>query len=417
MKLLTLGWELVPFYAGGLGIVCTELTKALSNCGIEITFVMPYGPPDLKPEYLKTLIIADNVPLVYENVRFERICSLLYPYITVEEYREIREKVIEQPRGSRQKLYGDDIIEEMHRFAARVAQIVNPDDFDIIHAHDWTTFPAGILLKKLYNKPLIVHVHITEFDKSGGTHADPYVYSIEQEGMLAADRVITVSELLKDLCVNKYFIPEEKITVVHNAPVPMEPTKHYSDLPLEKKEPIAMFAGRITLQKGPDYFVEAAKYVLEKRPDVTFIMAGYGNMLPQLINRATELGIIHKFIFTGYYNRREAERLFAMADVFVMPSVSEPFGLVAYEAQIKHTPVIVSKQSGVSEVLRHCLKVDFWDIKELANKILAVLEYEPLQEELAESGFKEATSTSWDEPAEKCIKIYNELLANQRGRN
>ena len=416
MKILTLGWEIVPFFAGGLGIVCTELTRSLVQKGIDVTFCMPYGPKDLKPSFLNHLIVAEHAPALPNNVDIAMVIPMLYPYATKESYRERYDQYGSKKGKRRATLYGPDLLEEMFHFAARVTELVNPDDFDLIHAHDWTTFPAGAVLKRLFKKPLVVHVHITEFDKSGGMHADPKIFKIEQEGMLAADMVITVSGFMRDTCTKRYLIPEDKITVVHNAPVPMREAKPHQPASYKTTDKIVMFAGRITLQKGPDYFVEAARYILEKRDDVTFIIAGSGDMLPQLISRAGELGILHKFIFTGYYTREQAEVLFEMADVFVMPSVSEPFGLVAYEALIKKTPLIISRQSGVSEVLNHCLKVDFWDVKRMASKILAILEYPSLDQELSESGYREAKQTSWEALADKCIDIYTAVLKKHGGK-
>jgi glycosyltransferase involved in cell wall biosynthesis len=315
----------------------------------------------------------------------------------------------EKSDSSGKPLYGRNILEEVYRFAAKVALIAEEERFDVIHAHDWTTFPAAIAAKNVSGKPMIVHVHITEFDKTGGNHANPDVYRIEKEGMDQANLVITVSDFIRQRCIQSYFTDPRKIRVVHNAASSMDESIDYQGGRLKDKDKIVLFAGRVTLQKGPDYFIDAAKLVLEKDPNVTFILAGTGDMLPAMIQKAAAMGISHKFIFPGFYNRAEAEKLFSMADVFVMPSVSEPFGVVPYEAQIKKTPTIISKQSGISEVLTHCLKVDFWEVKELAGKILALLHYPTLNKTMTENGYWEAKHSTWDKPAGLCINLYQEL--------
>ena len=360
MKVLMLGWELPPFFAGGVGIVCNELAKELTKQGVEITFVMPSGPKGLSVPHIKKILVANNL---HSNaaIKIKKVDSLLAAYQTPEQYEETYRQHLKDVGGSEGKpLYGKNLLEEVHRFAAKVALIAADEPFDVIHAHDWTCFPAGIAARNVSGKPLIVHMHITEFDKTGGMHANPDVYRIEQQGMQQADLVIAVSNFIRNRCIHNYFIDPAKIRVVHNAATSMNESVHYDGGRLKEKDKIVLFAGRITLQKGPDYFVDAAKIVLDHDPNVTFIIAGSGDMLPQVIDKVARLGISHKFIFPGFYNRDEAEKLFSMADVFVMPSVSEPFGVVPFEAQIKKTPTIISRQSGISEVLNHCLKVDFW---------------------------------------------------------
>ncbi|MBN1274806.1 glycosyltransferase family 4 protein [Candidatus Woesearchaeota archaeon] len=411
MKVLMLGWELPPFFAGGVGIVCNELAKALTKQGVEITFVMPSGPKGLAVSHIKKILVANNL-LDDTKIKLRPIDSLLTAYQTSERYdADYQRYLAEIGDTSGKPLYGKNILEEVHRFAAKVAMIALMEDFDIIHAHDWTTFPAAIAAKNVTGKPLVVHVHITEFDKSGGAHASPDIYRIEKQGMDAADLVITVSDFIRQRCIHNYFVDPKKIRVVHNAATTMNESVSYDGGRLKEKDKIVLFAGRVTLQKGPDYFVDAAKLVLEKDPNVTFILAGNGDMLPRMIDKAASLGISHKFIFPGFYNRDDAEKLFSMADVFVMPSVSEPFGVVPYEAQIKKTPTIISKQSGISEVLSHCLKVDFWDVRELAAKILALLHYPTLNGTMAQNGYWEAKSSNWSKPAAKCINLYKELGA------
>ncbi len=373
MKILMLGWELPPAFAGGVGIVCNEMMRALTNAGVEITFIMPSGPRGLHVPHIKKIMITNNLSIAKKNIKIRTVDSLLRAYQSSEdyakEYARHERLLAETGDSASNKLYGKNLMEEVHRFAAIAALIAQEEDFDVVHAHDWTTFLAGIAIKNTTGKPLICHVHITEFDKTGGVHANPDVYRIEKQGMDAADLIIAVSNWTKNRCVETYYQDPRKIRVVHNAATSMDEGSCYDGGRLKEKDKIVLFAGRVTLQKGPDYFVDAAKMVLDHDPNVTFIIAGSGDMLPAMIQKAAHLGIAHKFIFPGFYNREEAEKLFSMADVFVMPSVSEPFGIVPYEAQIKKTPTIISRQSGISEVLNHCLKVDFWDVHDIAAKI------------------------------------------------
>ncbi|MGV8150271.1 MAG: glycosyltransferase family 4 protein [Candidatus Woesearchaeota archaeon] len=417
MKVLMLGWEFPPFFAGGVGIVCYELTKAFSKRNdIQITYVMPYGPKDLHSDHVR-LLAADNI-VPNSKIQIKKISSLLGAYMSPQEYLEQLKKIQsthmkqsneEIDKDNTFRLYGSNLLEEVYRFAEKIKILASEEEFDIIHAHDWTTFPAAIALKELTGKPLVVHIHITEFNKSGGNGVNQQLYEIEKEGMQKADAVIAISHLVKDICIRHYSVPEYKIRVIHNANIGMNETSpHYSEM--KRYHKIVLFAGRITLQKGPEYFIEAAKKVCKYRDDVKFIMAGSGDMLNRMIEKATSLGIGDKFIFHGFYNRDDAEKFFSMADVFVMPSVSEPFGVVPLEAMIKRTPTIVSKQSGVSEILNHTLKVDFWDIDEMANKILALLNYSPLHTEISSQGYNEAKSLTWDAPAQKCIDLYNMLM-------
>lgn len=414
MKVLMLGWEFPPFFAGGVGMVCYELTKAFSKRDdIQVTYVMPYGPKDLSSSHVR-LIAAENL-LPSANIKLRRIKSTLSAYISPDEYIQNLKKLNSKESSSGLdkdntfRLYGKNLLEEVYRFAERVKLLAYEEDFDVIHAHDWTTFPAAIALHELTGKPLIVHIHITEFNKSGGNNVNQLLYDIEKQGMQKANAIIAISNLIKDICVKHYGIDQKKIHVIHNANVEMdEHITHLSDI--KKYNKIVLFAGRMTLMKGPDYFVEAARKVCNYRNDVKFIMAGAGDMLNRMIDRAAQLGIADKFIFHGFYTREDAEKFFAMADVFVMPSVSEPFGVVPLEAMIKNTPTIISKQSGVSEVLSHTLKVDFWDTDEMANKILALLNYAPLHTEITFRGYREAKGMTWDEPAQKCINLYKKLL-------
>jgi glycosyltransferase involved in cell wall biosynthesis len=278
----------------------------------------------------------------------------------------------------------------------------------VIHAHDWLTYKAGINAKKISGKPLIVHVHATEFDRTGGNSINQDVYRLEKEGMDYADKIITVSNYTKNMVVANYGIDPRKIEVVHNA---VEFTDfRWPDAKIKDGIKTVLFLGRITLQKGPDYFVYAAKRISDIYPNVRFIVVGSGDMQPFMIKKSAELGISDRMIFAGFMQGDDVDKAFQMADVYVMPSVSEPFGITPLEALRNHVPVIISKQSGVSEVLRNALKVDFWDIDEMTNKVVSVLKYSELHEELRDNGVDEVRKFSWDNPAGKCMDIYHNLM-------
>lgn len=408
MKILMLGWEFPPYFAGGVGVVCEALSRALAARGAQITFVMPSGPATAHAEHLRLLVASRHASAA--RARLVRVPSLLQAYQDEEEYARLYGAGFAGGRYA--GLYGPDLLGEVQRFGTEVAQVVEDLDleFDVIHAHDWTTFPAGLELKARTKKPLVVHVHITEFDKTGGQHADPRIYAIEQAGMQGADAVVAVSQLVKDRCVRQYGADPKRVRVVHNAvertPEGLRPRA------LVKRGKIVLFLGRVTLQKGPDYFVEAARRVLDFDPNVTFVLAGTGDMTLRLVERSAELGIGSRMLFTGFVDREEAAQLYGIADVFVMPSVSEPFGLVALEAMDRGIPVILSKQSGVGEVVRNVLKVDFWDVNDMADKILGALAYPSMREEISRGAEKELARLTWAAAAAQIQDIYYELTTN-----
>lgn len=305
--------------------------------------------------------------------------------------------------------YGSDLFGDAQRYAKLVAALGLTEQFDVIHAHDWLTYPAGLLLKQITGKPLICHIHATEFDRSG-EHINQQVYDIERAGMNGADRVIAVSRLTKAVVHKRYSVPDEKIDVVYNG-VAQHEAQPQRGAAIESDDRIVLFLGRITMQKGPEYFIQAAKRVLEKVENVKFVVAGSGDMAVRMIEHAASIGIGHKVLFTGFLRGRDVDRVYQMADCYVMPSVSEPFGIAPLEAMRNDVPVIVSKQSGVSEVLTHALKVDFWDTDEIANKIVAVLRYPPLGQTLREHGRFELRGLNWDGAAEKCVKVYGRAIA------
>ncbi len=313
--------------------------------------------------------------------------------------------------GTRDGGYGGDLFGDAQRYAGLVAALGVHERFDVIHAHDWLTYPAGLALRALTGKPLVCHIHATEFDRSGES-VNQQVYDIERAGMLGADRVIAVSRLTKSIVHRRYGVPENRIDVVYNG-VDQDSAQPKQGMAIERDERIVLFLGRITMQKGPEYFIRAAARVLEKEEKVKFVVAGSGDMAVKMIEEAAALGIGHKVLFTGFLRGRDVDRVFRMADCYVMPSVSEPFGIAPLEAMRNDVPVIVSKQSGVSEVLTHALKVDFWDTDEMANKIVAVLRYPPLGQTLREQGRFELRGLNWDGAAEKCVKSYARAIAGR----
>ncbi len=302
--------------------------------------------------------------------------------------------------------YGGDMVTKAHRYAHLALALAARERFDVIHAHDWMTYPAAIALKHATGKPMVAHIHSTEFDRSGENVNQP-LYDTERAGLHAADTVVAVSQLTKNICVARYGVHPDRIQVVYNG---VEDA--YQPRPgdkIEARDKIILFLGRITMQKGPEYFVAAAKRVLEKVPEAKFVVAGSGDMALRMIDLAAEMGIGHRLLFTGFLRGNDVQRIFKMADCYVMPSVSEPFGIAALEALAHDVPVIISKTSGVAEVLTHALKVDFWDTDEMANKIVAVLKYPPLRATLREHAPLELRGLTWDGAAARCVQIYQRL--------
>ncbi len=404
MKVLMFGWEFPPFNSGGLGTACYGITKALSKKGVEITFVLPRSL-SVKEGFLN--IISTKLP----KVKIKEVDSLLASYITFQSYKR-RFLLLEEGSSDLERYYCKDLMQEVERYSAMAKDIALEVEHDVIHVHDWMTFPAGIEANKVSGKPLVAHVHSTEIDRSGGHGVNPQVFRVEREGIKKAERIIAVSNLTKSRILKGYGVEKDKIDVVYNA-VDRDKfsgvLKGQNYFKIHNKK-IVLFLGRLTLHKGPDYFLYAAKKVLERKEDVIFVIAGTGDMEEQIIEQTAELGISDRVLFTGFLQDDQLREIYKLANLYVMPSVSEPFGITTLEALASGTPVIISKQSGVSEVLNHCLKVDFWDTDEMANKIIAVLENEELEECLASNGFAEVAKFSWDDAAKKIIEIYNQLL-------
>lgn len=424
-KVLMFGWEFPPYSVGGLGVACHGLTKSMVKLGLDITFVVPKAPKNAKSHFLN-LLVADRVNVEkgdtdeIEGVNLQKIDSLLMPYMNAQKYSSLVE-YLKKSGGTVENFiysnssknfdsknqYGLDLYEEVWRYANKAAIIARKEVFDIIHVHDWMTFQAGIVAKEVSGKPLVIHIHNTAFDRSGG-HPGKREYEIEKEGFEKADKIIAISYHVRDRLIQQYGVCSDKIIVAHNGIDIEEYCFKPSERYIENK--IVLYAGRVTLQKGPEYFIKAAAKICEIKDDVTFVLAGGGDMLPRMIELIARLKISDRFVITDWYNKQEGEAVMNMADVFVMPSVSEPFGLVPLEAMLQKTPTIISKQSGVSEILENTLKVDFWDVDELANKIVSVLDYDSLKNHLIEKGEAEVKSMTWDKAAFECKKVFESLI-------
>ncbi len=424
MKVLMFGWEFPPHISGGLGTACYGLVKGMAHHNQELIFVVPklWGDEDPLAEFVN----ASDVEIDYRERRFRdiwknltylEVSSFLVPYLDPEEYRKYTQRLKNDKESLDESVlsnkfnfsgkYGKDLIMEVSRYALVAGQIAKNKAHDLIHAHDWLSFPAGIAAKSISGKPLIAHVHATEFDRSGQT-VNQQVYDIERAGMEAADKIIAVSQLTKNTIVSKYGIPAEKVVVVHNAVLDTSVIKSKEEKKVPEK--IVTFLGRITFQKGPEYFVEAAAKVLGKDDNVRFVMAGSGDLLNTMVERVAELRIGTKFHFTGFLKGNDVDKMFALSDVYVMPSVSEPFGISPLEAVRHNTPVIISKQSGVAEVLQNAVKVDFWDIDAMADAIFALLHYDGISKMFKEMGREELKRLKWEHVAERVIKIYKETI-------
>jgi glycosyltransferase involved in cell wall biosynthesis len=428
MRVLMFGWEFPPYISGGLGTACLGLTKGLAGLGTDITFVLPKLESGEDGGHL-TLMGANRVRArigvmeilaLRERVKVLEVLSPLRPYLTEKEYRNILEHdetlTSKEIQGEIENDfaggYGGNLMAEIVRYSVVGAHLAATERFDVIHAHDWMTAPAGIEAKRVSGKPLVVHAHALEFDRSGDC-INQQVYDIERAGFEAADRIIAVSHYTKDTIVRRYSIDPAKITVVHNA---VSKERRFGQMRLKKpfREKLVLFLGRITFQKGPDYFVEAAAKVLEINPDVRFAMAGTGDMFPRMVERMAELRMADKFHFLGFVRGAEVEHIYAMSDLYVMPSVSEPFGITPLEAMVYNVPSIVSKQSGVSEILDNAVKIDFWDVDRLAFEILDILSDEKRAATLAAQGMETLKKVKWEIAAEHVLNVYRELTGGTR---
>lgn len=397
-----LGWEFPPFFAGGLGVVCYELTKVLSTfTDLDVTYVMPFGPDNLKSDHVKLIAAKTKIP----SIKVKTISTTIRAYMSELEYLESYKTLSAKDNGSA-SLYGKNLYEEVEKFAKRLLLMIEDLDFDVIHAHDWLTYPAAVALSKSTGKPLVVHMHNTVYDRYLGEVK--HEKDIESLGFNNADKIVAISNKIKNCIVDNYGIDPEKIVVIHNGNL-TDLHKSLVDKPKGKK--VVSYIGRVTKQKGVEYFISAAKRVLETRDDVEFFIVGSGDLVLECQKLIDSYGISSKVHMTKKpYTRKEAEHYFGNSNIFVMPSVSEPFGVVPFEAMAKGTPTIISKQSGISEVLKNTFKVDFWDIDEMADKINGLLMYEKLSNTMGNKAYYEFDNHSWEKPARRVFDLYKEVL-------
>ena len=417
------GWEFPPHISGGLGTACYGLTKGLSHFkDLDVQFVVPkaFGDEDQR---LIRVMGANNVKLSQKNISIEgflkkinyvEVDSHIIPYTDPEEYFNL---VNADESGTKQFVdtqftgqieftggYGPGLFQEIANYAYVAQLIAQENDFDVIHAHDWLTYPAGIAAKRATGKPLVIHVHATDFDRSGG-NVNPAVYELERTGMHAADRIIAVSNLTRNVIIEKYGVSPEKVVTVYNAVDPVSVSEKW-DVKKGFDEKVVTFLGRITMQKGPEYFVEVARRVLEKMDNVRFVMAGSGDMMAKMMHWAASLKIMDRFHFTGFLKGDDVYKMFSLSDVYVMPSVSEPFGISPLEALQTNVPVIISQQSGVSEILHYAIKVDFWDIDAMADAIYGILNYDGLSLFFKKHGKEEVENMKWENSARNVREVY-----------
>ena len=418
MKALMFGWEFPPHILGGLGTASYGLTKGMAAQGdMETTFVIPRPSGDEDTSFLR-IIGAGDTPVVYRDVNYDYVRDRLAGKMTPELYYHLRDHIYADFSHMRTNDLGcfefsgkylDNLLEEINNYSIVAGVIARSETFDIIHSHDWLTYPAGIHAKQVTGKPLVVHVHATDFDRSRG-NVNPTVFGIEMDGMNHADHIITVSDLTRRTVIEKYHQDPAKVTTVHNAVTPLAPS--ILALPDRRgvKDKVVTFLGRITMQKGCEYFVEAAAKVLERTKGVRFIMAGSGDMMDAMIRLAAERNISDRFHFTGFMKGQQVYEVFKASDVYVMPSVSEPFGISPLEAMQCGTPSIISKQSGCAEILTNCIKVDYWDIHALADAIYSICRNESLFDYLSVEGKKEVDQITWDKVGVWIRELYERTL-------
>ena len=388
-----LGWELPPHNSGGLGTACFQMCKALSRQGVGIEFIVPYTAAHDDIDFMK---VTPALPHSAKKIQKSGIAYDSFKYTLND--------------GTVQSI---GLLEHTDNYVAAVEEIAELGDFDVIHAHDWLTFRAGVRAKEISGKPLIVHVHATEFDRAGGKNGNPLVHEIEYMGLLMADRILAVSQITKDIIVREYDIPADKVEVVHNSidvscydDLDTENTYKYLTKMKANGYRVVANIGRLTVQKGLYNLLLAAREVVARAPKTLFLIVGSGEQYQELLQISADLGIAGNVIFTDFQRGKRLRDAYAVADLFVMPSISEPFGLTPLEAIGYGTPVLVSKQSGVSEVIHNCLKVDFWDINEMANQICSVVSNDALRDELHRQSQKEYQQLSWDNAAKKMISAY-----------
>jgi len=430
MRVLMFGWEFPPHISGGLGTASYGLTKGMAKLDdLEVIFVVPKAWGD-EDQSMVRLVGANQVHVAYKKVFYKgfrrpieriEVSSKIVPYTDPDNFWQLVNSetsehnfyVITNARGKVDfsGRYDTNLMDEIYKYSIVAALIADENEFDIIHAHDWLAYPAGIAAMEVSGKPLVIHVHATDFDRSGG-NVNPDVYRIEKNGMDAASKIITVSNLTRDIVINKYNINPDKVETVYNA---VEPVEIAENLIIKKgfDEKVVTFLGRITLQKGPEYFIEAAYKVLQVMDNVRFVMAGSGDMMEKMMRRAASLKITDRFHFTGFLKGTDVFTMLDMSDVYIMPSVSEPFGISPLEAMQSNVPVIISKQSGVAEILTHAVKTDFWDIDAMADAIYGILNYPALANMFIKNGKEEVIRLKWDNSARHVRDIYQRVIDNK----
>lgn len=418
-KVLMFGWEFPPVISGGLGVATLGLCKALAPMA-NVQMVIPKSVPNFSIPNIKLVGLNSFTQqeldqlFTHENKFYRKHYHQhqhwdINPYTKVPEGEYIHQKFFsvfqEQIRPFEiEDLYAGDVIKKVIEFARIAVQYGLNQSFDIIHAHDWMTFLPAMELKRRTGKPLVLHVHSTEYDRSG-PESKNWVYDLEQQGMHEADFIIPVSHYTGRICHTHYGVPEHKIRPVHNGIEPIVPLVKAKPF----KEKLVIFFGRITMQKGPSFFVEAAKIVLQHQPNVRFVLAGSGDQMNALIEKIAAYGLGDKFSFTGFLNKQKLNELLAVADVYCMPSVSEPFGLSAVEAVQYQLPTLISTTSGVAEVLNGALQFEFWDTHKFAQYILAALQYDGLKHSVVESNAKSLKQITWEHCAAEVMGVYGEL--------
>lgn len=397
LQVLMLGWELPPYNSGGLGVACYGLTRGLSRFGTKIAFALPRRLSSSIP-FLE--ILSHDL----QGVEITAINSLLQSYMNESNYFDYATEW----RKEKMNMYGLSLYEEAHRFADMATAWSRQKPHHLLHAHDWMTYPAAMRATYVSGKPWVAHVHATEYDRTGG-NLDPRIADIEYKGLNKANRVIAVSQYTKKTIQDYYGVPGDKIEVVYNGLDQLE----FTPADIRRVFPhdnIILFVGRLTFQKGVEYFLKAAKKVLETHPNTVFLVVGHGDMYQKLLMESAYLGIAKRVIFVGFLTGEKLRAVYSMADAFVMPSVSEPYGLVALEALATGTPAIISKQSGVAETLSHVYKVDFWDIDKMARQITTIIDYPDLAKEMAQLAKREASCMTWEKAAQKTLSVYQSLV-------
>jgi len=417
MKALMFGWEFPPHILGGLGTASYGLTKGMSQqADMEITFVIPKPQGDEDKSFAK-IIGASYVPVVWKDNDWNYVNNRIGWIMSPDEYFWLRNGIkYDYRRIHTDDLgcinfsgkYPENLMEEISNYEAVASVLAHQMDFDVIHSHDWLTYPAGVFVKQISGKPLVVHVHATDFDRSRG-QVNPTVYGIEKRGLDAADHIITVSDLTRKTVIEKYHQHPNKVTTVHNAVEPLENADEFTQTPRADK--VVTFLGRITMQKGPEYFVEAAHRVLQKTKNVRFVMAGSGDMMNAMIDLSAKRGIADRFHFTGFLKGRQVYEMLAESDVYIMPSVSEPFGISPLEAMQVGTPTIISKQSGCAEILTHAIKTDYWDIDAMADAIYSIVKNPAMHASLRELGRDEVNNIKWYDAGLKVRGIYDSVIS------